>query len=190
MKHPERSHPQAKLRQPGRRGFALVVSLSLMVLLTILALGSLSLSATSLRSSHSQDAQAQAYANARIAVTLALGQLQKYAGDDRRVTADAAISPQAAQPQLAGVYASWSPNFVSQPDKAFSGTQYTSAKTTGFKGWLASCPEPAAALAKNWAETAPDSSWVKLFSARQNGFDLSAQPVYTESGSLAWVVTQ
>jgi Tfp pilus assembly protein PilX len=73
------------------QGFALVVTLSLMVLLTVIAIGLLSLSSTSLRSSANGEAQSQAVANARMAVTMALGELQKEAGDDRRITADASL---------------------------------------------------------------------------------------------------
>jgi len=161
-----------------------------MVLLTVLAVGLMSLSAISLRNSTSGDAQAQACANARMAVILALGQLQKHAGDDRRITADASISAQAAQPELVAAYTSWTNNFISQPDKAMAAAMYTTQKTNLFRTWLASSPDPAAVRAKNWSETAPDSSWVKLFSVKQNGFDLSAPRVETEFGSLAWVVAQ
>jgi type II secretory pathway component PulK len=82
------------------QGFALVVTLSLMVLLTVIAIGLLSLSSTSLRSSASGEAQSQAVANARMAVTMALGELQKEAGDDRRITADASLSKSPTQSHL------------------------------------------------------------------------------------------
>jgi Tfp pilus assembly protein PilV len=177
-------------RKPKRRGFALVITLSLMVLLTILAVGLLSLSAISLRSTSTADAQAQAYANARMAVMMALGQLQKNAGDDRRITADASISASAGQPGLVGVYNSWSHNFISQPDKSITSSQYTNQKNTAFRTWLASSPDQDALATRDWSDTAPDSEWVKLFSVEQNGFDLSAPPIETETGAVAWVVSQ
>ena len=71
------------------RGFALVVTLSLMILLTVIAVGLLTLSSISLRSSGQGDAMATARANARMAMMLALGDLQKYAGPDQGVTARA-----------------------------------------------------------------------------------------------------
>jgi hypothetical protein len=80
-------------RSPNRtesRGFALVVSLALMVLLTVLAVGLLGLSAVSLRSSSQQAAQSEARANARMALFLAMGQLQKAMGPDARISARAA----------------------------------------------------------------------------------------------------
>ncbi len=92
MKTPDFS--QKMSRFGGKRGFALVVTLSLMILLTIIAVGLLSLSALSLRVTSRDDAQAQAKANARLALMLALGELQKEMGPDMRVSADSALFDQ------------------------------------------------------------------------------------------------
>ena len=83
----------ARIGRRSRRsaGFALVVTLSLLVLLTLLAVGLLTLSAVSLRAGSASEHRRQAQANARLALMLAIGELQKHAGPDRRVTADAAI---------------------------------------------------------------------------------------------------
>jgi len=74
------------------RGFALVVTLSLMILLTIIAVGLLSLSSISLRASGASTAIAEARQNARMALMLAIGELQKQAGPDQRITATADIA--------------------------------------------------------------------------------------------------
>ena len=71
------------------RGFALVVTLTLMILLSILALGMLSLSSVAIRSSGSVDSKQIARANARMAMLIALGNLQTYLGPDKRVSARA-----------------------------------------------------------------------------------------------------
>ncbi len=71
------------------RGFALMVTLSLMILLVILAVGLLSLSTVSLRSTSQEIAQSEARANARLALILALGDLQKLMGPDARISARA-----------------------------------------------------------------------------------------------------
>ena len=83
-----------KMLSPAKiriRGFALVVTLTLMVLLTLLAVGLLSLSAVSLRGSSRTVAQAEARSNARLALMLAIGELQKSMGPDQRVSASGAI---------------------------------------------------------------------------------------------------
>lgn len=70
----------------GNKGFALVVTLSLMILLTVIAAGLLSLSSVALRSSSQQSAEITARANARMALMLAIGELQKSTGPDQRIT--------------------------------------------------------------------------------------------------------
>lgn len=88
-----------------KRGFALVVTLSLMILLTVIAVGLLSLSAVSLRSSGTASAQAIAQANARLAMMIAIGELQKHAGADQRVTGRADIlDPASPNPAWTAVW--------------------------------------------------------------------------------------
>ena len=77
--------------EPATRGFALVISLSLMVLLVVIAVGLLGISSISIRSANRSEAMAVAKANARMALTLALGDLQKHAGPDQAVTASSSI---------------------------------------------------------------------------------------------------
>ncbi len=80
--------------RPGRdRGFALVVSLMLMVLLALLAVGLLGISSIELRRSSAADSNTIAKSNARMALMLALGQLQRTLGPDQRVSATAEILP-------------------------------------------------------------------------------------------------
>jgi hypothetical protein len=72
-------------------GFALVVTLALMALLTVATLSLLALSSAAVRGSGHGAAQAKAQANARLALIIALGELQKEMGPDMRVSAEAAV---------------------------------------------------------------------------------------------------
>ena len=136
--------PNPPFCQPRRfrqRGFALVITLSLMVLLTLLAVGLLTLSAISLRSGGQGEARAEAEANARMALMVALGELQKAMGPDQSISARASgVTKDAAEPNLLGAWQSWH----WQPGTA--GPKYTD-KAARFRRWLVSTQDPAAATA-------------------------------------------
>jgi Tfp pilus assembly protein PilX len=70
------------------KGFTLIITVSMMILLAMIAIGMLSLSSISLRSS-AQSAQATARANARLAMMIALGELQRTSAIDQSVTMNA-----------------------------------------------------------------------------------------------------
>jgi hypothetical protein len=94
-------------RSSGRQGFALVITLSLMILLVLLAVGMLSLSAISLRSMAAATGQQEARANARLALQLAIGDLQRETGPDQRITAPGSIVDPNAPRALTGVWRSY-----------------------------------------------------------------------------------
>jgi hypothetical protein len=132
------------------RGFALVVTLSLMILLTILAVGLLSLSAVSLRGTSQAAAQSEARANARLALMLAIGELQKHTGPDTRITAPADIldAPNTPEndkrPPLTGVWRSWEGSdhelgtFAGRPIAPKYDSKKNSGGGTRFLTWLVS----------------------------------------------------
>ena len=107
-----------------------------MVLLTVLAVGLLSLSALTLRSSAENDAMSVARANARLGLMLALGELQKLAGPDQRITARAdVLAENIANPRLTGVWKSWE----IRADEPPSPSDYEDrTRHEKFLGWLAS----------------------------------------------------
>ena len=95
--------------RPSSKGFALVATLSMLVLLTVIALGLLSLSAVSLRSGSHSKAQAEARANARLALMVAIGELQKQLGPDQRISANGAITSESTvrHTHWTGAWDSW-----------------------------------------------------------------------------------
>ena len=105
------------------RGFALVVTLSLMVLLTVVAVGLLTLSAVSLRTGSRDAAMSEARANARLALMLALGDLQKELGPDQRISAPGGQQlkegDKSAGGQWTGVYGAWLAGNETRPSPAF-----------------------------------------------------------------------
>ncbi|MEX1115301.1 MAG: hypothetical protein WEB53_08620 [Akkermansiaceae bacterium] len=96
------------------KGFALVVTLSLMILLTIIAVGMLGLASISLRASSNSAYRATAEANARLALQIAIANLQKHAGPDQRITAAANLKGEPANGQWTGV---WSTTLDDDPSK-------------------------------------------------------------------------
>ncbi len=146
----------SKSRGNRPRGFALVSTLMLMILLGVLAVGMLSLSAVSLRTSSRNDAMTEARANAKIALMIALGELQEEMGSDMRVSAKAAIFDQnpatevidgVDQPHWLASYDSWG-NWLNAPyDHPTSGSSlnirdtYTPRRENMFRRWLLSLPE-------------------------------------------------
>jgi len=140
-----------------QRGFALVVTLSLMILLTVIAVGLLSLSAISLRVSGQEKAMATARANARLALIFAVGELQQSLGPDNSITATSGIlSPSPAKAQLTGVWASWNYN----PGEA--SLDYRDAKDQRFRRWLVSTPDPAVAEGLDFSKVPWSGETVEL----------------------------
>lgn len=116
---------QRNARKLEARGFALIVTLSLMILLTVVAVGLLTLSSISLRASTQHSDMQAARANARLALMLSIGQLQKFTGPDQRVTApaDQRTSGDGSQSSAAlvnrpwtGVFTSWPATLTDRPD--------------------------------------------------------------------------
>ncbi len=152
---------KTQIHSSRSKGFALVVTLSLMILLTVIAVGLLTLSSISLRSSSQGEAMATARANARLALMLAIGDLQKNLGPDRAVTATSEIlapdpTTSVAKPNTAGVWESWwdfNPNAT---------PAYTTEKTSRFRRWLVSSADPAAPTSRDFVTSAWTGKTIEL----------------------------
>lgn len=109
----------------------MVISLSLMVLLTVLAVGLMSLSAISLRSTGRGEAMATARANARLALMIAIGELQTHAGPDQRTTATANLAGTATGDQLGSGTPPLNNNSVNNINKGLTSVQAGTRHWTG-----------------------------------------------------------
>ena len=186
------SQPYAGKSHSSKPGFALVVTLSLMILLTILAVGLLTLSSVSLRTASQGEAISIARANARMALLLALGELQKSVGPDQRITARAdVIKANTANPRLTGVWKSWDIKATAPP----AATEYEkTARDAKFQEWLVS-GDPLKTQLIDFASAATPTSvtlWGKgsLGPAAPAADLVTATKVLTSSkrGAFAWAV--
>ncbi len=214
----QKPHFRTKSASKQPKGFALIVTLTLMILLTVIAVGLLSLSSITLRTSSQSSSLAEARANAKLAVMMALSALQKEAGDDRRITADAGIldpntAPKPigqeikAQYAVAGVWDSWSPKVAEDPmNKAVN--NYATEKNNRFRRWLVSTNVTSQARNQSWYQNPVPSArtsgplvrnnWPMLFEDSTNNFSISAEPIQVNSnqnnntlqGRLAYAVVQ
>ena len=182
------------------KGFALVITLSLMILLTVIAVGLLTLSSVALRSTSRNESMATARANARLALMLALGDMQKYAGPDQRITARADIvDEKIANPRLTGIWKSWKIDAKNPPSAA---DYEKTRKNQEFLGWLVSSGTPNAAADINHAKTdlatQPIDKQVTLWGGgtlgstpalKQEDIVRAAKVVISSnSGAMAWAV--
>ena len=141
-----------KTRFPNHRrpheqaAFALVITMVMMSLTVVLCLALLALAAGAGGSARSNRQMAQAQSNARLSLMVAVGQLQKLAGPDRRVTATAEIKDAKGQPHLTGVWESTRLN---------SAKPAVTDKDSLFRGWLGSDPQPKRLADPKYAVSAP-----------------------------------
>lgn len=171
-------------------GFALVISLTLMVLLTVLGVGLLTLSAVSLRESGHGQAMAAARANARLGLMLAIGELQKSLGPDRAIAAPSELlaGEEGGRPRLTGVWDSW--DF----DPAQGAPDYAAEKDRRFKTWLVSSADPAKTRELDFVKSPAeddDESVPLVASTRKDGEpsdEVRAGSVPVEQGAFAWQV--
>jgi len=163
-------------KKPQPAGFALVVTLALMILLTVVAVGLLSLATISLRTSSLGAAEAKARSNAKLALMLAIGRLQTELGPDQRVSANGAILSDTTvnHPHWTGVWNSWqagAAGTAAGPDTPSEHRTIAGASNSGmnptyrtnredhFRSWLVSLdPEDEAQLSSATTLTLDGSS--------------------------------
>ncbi len=131
-----------------------------MILLVMIALAMLGLSSIELRASQHADAENEAKANARMALMIALGELQKEMGPDNRISVESAIFDQdrsteeidgMTQSRWLASYNSWgnwlSEKYTVPQADGTNGTSYSiqdtykAKRSPMFRRWLVSLPE-------------------------------------------------
>ena len=175
------------------KGFALVVTLSLLVLLSVIAVGLLSLSSISMRSAAQGSPQAEARANARLALTLAIGELQKSMGIDQRISAPSGIfdaNPDTADLEglahthLTGV---WDARDGSQETLAnMNSTPPDYSREASFRRWLVSNAAVEDIEKVGFAQSGSLTNPVLLLNSPKGRVSAGRVPV--KSGSYAWWV--
>lgn len=170
-----------KFHSTGRKGFALVVTLSLMILLSLLAVGLLSLSVVSLRSSSQEIAQAEARANARLGLMIAIGELQKHMGPDRRISARAEIldanpgteeTDGVSNPHYLGVWDSWDSWLTDKKGTLSIKDTYKPGRDPSlFRSWLVSHPD--SGKYETAIDSTPATDWVELCGKNTAGPDVA-----------------
>ena len=182
-------------------GFALVLTVSLLVLLTVLVVGLLGLSSIELRRSGMGLARAEAEANARLALMLALGDLQKSIGPDKAVTATSGILKSPGKPGLTGVWSSWDYD-PSSGSLDYSGPKTqtaTGSAATGFRRWLVSSLNPQDVSPRDFGNSAWSGDTITLADKATFGGQLpTGEPIVAgriplfkdgkEQGACAWHV--
>lgn len=189
------------------KGFALVTALSLMGFVLLLILSITSLAEIEIRSAQASKAHISAKQNALIGLKSAIGNLQKLAGPDTRITATAESIATANGPRnITGVWRSWegsdhydSGDFIGQAiapnyaSKLQSGQLEPEATSSGrFLGWL--CSD---ALSNNNPKDPPDLSQVlattvPLLTSEQenstNEVHVNPTPIH-DAGHFAWWIS-
>jgi hypothetical protein len=138
---------------------------------------------------------ATARSNARLALMLALGDLQKSLGPDRAVSATSGmVSATVAKPNTTGAWQSW---WDSNPNSG--SLDYRGEKTKRFRRWLVSNADPAAVQAREFVTSNWTGKTIELAGDNALGGKVAASdkvvagqvPVARDGkavGSYAWHV--
>ncbi|MBW8781516.1 MAG: hypothetical protein JF599_06485 [Verrucomicrobia bacterium] len=161
----------------SRRGFALLITITLLSFLVLLLVSLASLTRVETQVASNSQQLAQARQNALLALNIALGQLQKYTGPDQRVTATADLANGAtvANPRWVGVYGNSAAANYGQKPSAIA------QSTPRLLNWLVSGNE---AATFTWSQTT--GSFGQITSSANSIYQtIARRPTDTVSGGLA-----
>lgn len=165
------------LRKRGERGFSLVATILMLSLLMLLALAMTTLSAVTVRTAGNDREVQRARANARLALQMAIGELQVLAGQDQRVTAPSGGEGQDVRPHLTGVWEGW------KWDGSGNAPDWEREKKSRFKGWLVSSSERDAARDLDFVKAPAGGRTIRLAPPGASGKDAVEAGVVGVAGS-------
>ena len=176
------SSASCRTKASSRRGFALLITVTLLAFLVLLMVSLASLTRVETQVAANNTQLSQARANALFALNLAVGQLQKYAGPDQAVTARADIDAANTNNPL------WTGVWDARPPVPASPTHAAAPANNAPMTWLVSGNEtsgtaitPATAAVADPA-TGNDNVWLVR---KVLGQELSAQsPDYPQDGRV------
>ncbi len=156
-----------------------------MVLLSLLAVGLLSLSTISLRASGNSSAMAEARANARLALVMAIGQLQKAAGPDTRVTADAdLLAANTANAHWTGVWKTRPDEDLAAGEPGLAVVDHHASREYLNDSRVDRRGRPKPPEVQEWLvsgdvdpSTTPDDSWIPMVAAEDAADEVSVPPI-------------
>lgn len=167
-----------------RPGFALIATLALMVLILLLSIGLLTLSSISVRQTAGAQELAAARANARLALMLAVGELQKSAGPDQAITAASdLVTGDSGRRHLTGAWKSWDINpQAGVPD-------YKGEKEKRFQRWLVSDADEAATRSPSYPSQPAPADPVEMIAGEKDEVVYAGRvQIPSNRGAYAWHV--
>jgi hypothetical protein len=160
-------------------GFALIATLSITALITLLVLALLALSTQTGRTHAQWKSAAMAQANARLSMMLALGELQRMAGDDRRVTATADLKMDPASTHASRY---WTGVWSNSAGNNSSSQIHTRTPQSRFEGWLVSGAKQA--LSNPDSTTVPLANGIQLVGPGTTGDTADANKLHVTVPAL------
>ena len=176
MSHSRFARRRTPCKPRRQNAFALVLSLTVMAMLLLLCIGVSALLSIELKVHHAYNARIRAHLNAMMGARIALGEIQRTLGPDRRLSANAAVlsgdlgaqSYEVATgigcPRYVGV---WGGLVASGKPAVPPVADYATDHNNAFLGWLASGKVGAMPLT-DLSATQNGIAWMKSGAAKPN----------------------
>ncbi len=188
------NHPKSK----KSRGFALISTIIIMSLLLLVAFGVINLSSVEARSNRTNRSNETAKANARLALMIAISELQEAVGPDQRITASGKHHfENPSHSHITGVYRSWGEDFDPLSRKTIDYDKEKRSEKDGgrFLNYLASNQDREALEYLNFADTGSFIDPVTLLGknslsagAPVSDYLKAGKIILENSGAYAWSV--